>query len=155
MKNCDICGVEMGRFSAITRNYGKMSVHMCSECNNIIELHSGKTINFLQSKLKEKTASPIGEQYIQQVLEGIGIDPGSENKPQTVVISGNQSTSTSNGGGLIVAGICFLILAAFLYFVSVNNNLGVANIQATVFAAGSFICAVICFACQRVIKALK
>ena len=65
------------------------------------------------------------------------------------------AVETVSSGVPFGAGVVFLVLAVILYFVSVNNNYGVANIQTTVFAGSSFVAAIVCFAASRIIKAIN
>ena len=61
----------------------------------------------------------------------------------------------SGDSGLNICGVIFLILAVVLYFVSVDNSYGVANIQTTVFAAASAVAAVVCFAAGQIIRVIN
>lgn len=76
-----------------------------------------------------------------------------------------EMAAKAKGTGFLVMGIAFLIAAVVLFAISIKpldkhtaeliGTEAIINIQGTVFAAASFICCVVCFACSALVKYLK
>ena len=70
-------------------------------------------------------------------------------------LTNGQDKSYDTITWLYIAGVIWFILAAVLYFVSVNNEFGVANIQATVYSACIAVMGTVCFVGAQIIKAIR
>ncbi len=156
---CCICGTDIGAFTTFYWTYQEHTLNLCRQCHTTIkQLKAGKkveeNIDYLRKKLSEGTVEPGAVVFVKNSL---GEEP-SEDEIQAAAKSFEtvDLKNTSNGDGwLTIGGISFIILAVILYFLSVDNAYGVANIQATVFSAAAFVAGVVCFAAGRIIKAFK
>ncbi len=157
---CCICGAEVGTFTAYFIPFNGRDLCLCGKCKTTIqqlnsERKQEKCIGYLHQKLEGGTVTPEAIVFVKQKL---GEEP-SEDEIKAAAKSFetvNLKGSSSNGDGLLtIGGISFLILAVILYFVSVDNAYGVANIQSTVFSAAAFVAGVVCLAAGRIIKTIN
>lgn len=156
-KHCCICGTKIGILTADSRYYNGKSFDICVKCQGAFsDVRFGKAekaeagLNYLRSKMEEGSidaeAIPMAEEALElKVPDKESNAPGIPETPSSGV----------NYGIPFLAGILFLISAFILYFISVNNSDGVANIQATVFSAAAFVAAIVNFAASQIIKAVN
>ena len=179
---CEICGKTIHPADTyVEQVYGK-TLELCMHCSTMVTSASGVNANnkligrkYLKGKLDEGVVPPENVVLVKQLAgEGLSGDEHAQlhgiagadkeastqeteqpvvSEPAGSVQAGTVETVSS--GMPFGAGLVFLVLAVILYFVSVNNEYGVANIQTTVFAGASFVAAIVCFATSRIIKAIN
>ena len=161
---CCICGETYMDLYANKVSFRGKSIDVCDDCNQALKwLDSNnkkeKGMQYLRKKLENGTPSTQGFLLVKDHLHE---NPTQEEVEayktveEATAVNEESSASTNNGGGgSLVAGIFFLVVAVILYFVSIDNNYGVANIQSTVYSAASFVAAIVCFATSRIIKEIK
>ena len=122
---------------------------LCKQCNavlNVIESdNSVEGKQYLQSKIDDGLVQPLGMELIKEYL-------GEEAK---VAMSSTTEKKENNDSPkynvkntpvyMVMIGIVFLIIAGIMYYLSVNNEYGIANMQGTVFAAAAFVAAIVNF----------
>ena len=109
-------------------------------------------------KIEKSIPQGYVESFREQAKRCEQNDQVSDDKPIPAVNANKPSQISSgviNSVPGYVLGIVFLVLAVILYFVSVDNNYGVANIQTTVFSAASFVASIVSFAAARIIDAVN
>ncbi len=132
MPKCEKCGKEAElKEYKIVDELGTRYRNLCPECSN--ELKEGKPLTTNESSDNEgaSTTKPI---RIGQAKE---------------------ANASQYSIGLYITGVLFLLAAVVFYAISVNNEYGVANIQATTFAGANFVAAIVSFTGGTIIKALK
>ena len=155
-KQCCICGTVIGFMTANKRFYNGKSFDICTSCQDAFaKVNSSNTskansgLDYLRTKKAEGLIAP---EAITMVDDALG---ETNNAKYTTNAQRRNNAATVGNGVPFFAGVVFLVIAAILYYVSVNNNYGVANIQSSVFSAASFVAAVVCFATARIIDAIN
>ena len=161
--NCCICGQDINSWNYTTKTYQDQDYKICMACLSAIDKVNSKEqqnidsgINYFRNQLDNNKTSREAIPLVKYIL---GEDEPVKNV-NSVSKTSSRSRIPSQGSEVsssvpLFAGIVFLVLAVILYFVSVNNDYGVANIQSTVFSAASFIAAIVCFAAARIINAVN
>lgn len=158
---CCICGRGIHVMNTYHRAFGGKSFDLCMFCIDALEkIDSGKPekvvsgAKHLRSELGKGVATPDAALMVKEALKDI---PDDELNAEITASSFSPESKPSalSSTGTALAGFVFLILAIVLYFMSVNNDYGVANIQSTVYSAASFVAAVVCFATARIINAVN
>ena len=159
-QKCCICGRNINFMNTYHRTYHQHSYNLCMFCVEAFEqIDSGK-----QSKVElgrkhlraEYAKGQTVPEAIPMLKETLG-EKLEEEIERGMTDASNQvgDVPVVSSGVPLLTGIIFLALAVILYFVSVNNNYGVANIQSTVYSAASFVAAIVCFAASRIINAVN
>ncbi len=164
---CCCCGLSIGRLNTVKIAFHGHELSVCQYCGDAFKkvdtgdpkkIESGK--KYLRARLEENEAAPIAIPLIQETL-GEAIDKDVIEKAiadlpfASKTAEAKKIASEVSHIGPFAAGICFLILTAFLYYISTNNSYGVANIPSTIFAAASFVAAIVCFGTSAIIKAIN
>ncbi len=161
---CCCCGTFIGRIDTVKIAFYGHELRVCQFCGDAFEkidsgdvrkIESGK--KYLQARLEKNEAAPIAIPLIREAL-GETIDKDTVEKVVANLPSVSEiSKKTSKVGSSLPlwAGICFLIASIILYFISTNNSYGIANIPSTIFAAASFVSAMVCLGTSSIIKAIN
>ena len=162
---CEVCGAPIKRLDGYGIKCNGEKGLVCNECN--VQLgnlqyknYKEQAIPYMQDKLNRNTATPLGKAYVKSRFEKFRIyqEPAYTGSTGATAPTGIPAPEEpSVGNGLILGGVIFLIIAIILYIVSVRdvNGVQIANIQATVFCAASFVVSMVCFACKIVISACQ
>ena len=161
---CCICGLHIGTINTYKKPFHGGTYRVCQYCadalgkvesGNAKKIESGR--KYLRTRMNKGENAPEALPMIKEALgEAVTMEEIEEAVAVLPSIQGESKKSETVGNGAVVlAGFCFLILSVILYFVSVNNTYGVANIPSTVYSAASFVAAIVCFAAGRIIKAIN
>lgn len=158
-KKCCVCGEELAVMNTYSRSYHGNNYEICERCNTAFKrmdkagLRDSAT-DYLRKKLESGSVAPYATALVKNYLQE-EITEEESSAAQNIPEYYNTTPAPSGSGTMYIVAVCFLILAVILYFVSVNNDYGVANIQSTVFSAAAFIASVVCFAAGKIIKAIN
>ncbi len=143
---CECCGKRKNG-SLYTEKFENRSFFTCQECHEKIKNLQSTDTN-LQNEAIAYLASYADSQTVagQFINKTLGITEKQVQEPAVRTV-----TETS----LVIAGFMFFMFSLILYLNSISNEYGVANIQATVFSATSFVVATICVIGARIIKTLR
>ena len=157
---CELCGrKQTGEFYS-EKLEGNVFTS-CQECHNKIgDMQStdfnkqNEALQYLFNCANAQSYSDRAEPFLYKTLAitDNGIKKAKEKEEQ---IKKDEKDKNQSEVGLSVAGFCFLLLALILYITSVDNQYGVANIQATVFSAAAFVVGCLNIIGARIIKAFK
>ena len=178
---CAICGKNLVPMNTYMQKLEGRMLPLCMNCSTMASAAAGVNANsrltgrrYLSGKLaagvvpkeniplvKKLAAEEMTEaEYAQLQGTAGGNKEASAPKPEAAPVVRETGAQVAAGEQTshkpaLYAGLMFLVLAVILYVVSVNNNYGVANIQATVFAGVAFVSAIVCFAAAGIIKAIN
>ena len=137
MPKCELCGKEDDlKEYKIVDKLGTRYRNICPECAEKLNTNQATLQNGNES-FQNATASPQSNSSSR--IQIINQNPERKTKPLH----------------LYIIGALFLVAAMIFYFISVNNDYGVANIQTTVFAGACFVSAIVSFTGGTIIKALQ
>ena len=167
---CCVCGETDDRDFAVNKiPFHGRSLDVCDNCCQAFRWAESKSkkekgTQYLRQKLENGSASAQGillikdrlhEEPTQEEIKAFGIvDAGIVDETEPTA---KESSVPANSGDMVslIAGVLFLIAAVVLYFVSIDNDYGVANIQSTTYSAANFVAAIVCFAASRIIRAIN
>lgn len=164
---CEICGAEISSAEAYPVKFEGLKFHICTQCSARLDdlkykKYKQEGIIYLREMIDQGRCTEQGKSYIRFCFEKnnaydeLAYTAPIEETKLAARAAELKKASASDGSGLLLSGICFLVLAAILYFTSTRDvdGLKIANIQTTVFCAASFIVSICCFACRSVITAV-
>lgn len=159
---CPFCSQELGALNTYERTIHGKTINMCPNCKNAFKkIDSGKAFDveagksYFRARLNNNETAQETIPFIREIL-GDNVSEEEIRAAATSTPMNNFTQSSPSGdSGLNIGGVVFLILAVVLYFISVGNSYGVANIQTTVFAAACFVAAVVCFAAGKIIRVIN
>ena len=158
---CCICGRSINILNTYHWSFQEHSIETCMFCIEALEqVESGNPTKVesgakhLLSELKRGMATPEVTLMVQEVLDDISDEELKDTLANTPV-SHEHYSYTINSQLPALVGIALIILGVFLYYASVNNQYGIANIPCTIFSAASFVGAIVCFATSSILKAIK
>ena len=131
MPKCEMCGKEADlKEYKIVDDLGTRYRSICAECADTLCTNKA---SFPSDSNESQSEAPIVQPQVINQKKGRKIKPGV----------------------YYIIGLIFLLAALVFYGISINIDYGVANIQATVFAAANYVIANVCFIGGAIIKAIQ